>query len=295
MKELDSVDVVVCTYNSEKFLAPCLSSIRRNVPVKTLWVVDNYSSDRTLEIATEYGCKIVQSKGSLAESRQLSFSLVSTSIFANIDSDIILCDNWFDKLIPYLTPNDVGACWGIALNMNPIQHCHYQQAMYSFKSPSKYNLIVLGDMLAKRDAVKGLSFPEGFKRGAVAGEDYYIKRFIENKKYKTLTAPIFVEHYCNPSPLGCKTFWIGASTRLTQKKGLISLLKQAFLSIPQAGFVVAKTHDILVMPYWVRYRFESVYGWLHWNKYYNMKRTGSDKPLSLGEAEEEMLLRKKTK
>jgi len=284
-----SVDVTVCTYNSGKVLKPCLSSIKRNIPVKTLWVIDNHSSDGTVKIAESFGANVIESKGSLAESRQLSFSLVETPIFANVDSDIMLCEKWFDKLLPYLSPHNMGACWGVALNMNPIQLCHYQRAMYSFKNPSRYNLIVLGDMLAKKKAVEGLTFPEGFKLGAVAGEDYYIKHFIERKGYKTLTAPLYVEHYCNPSPLGCKTFWMGASTRVTQRKGLIALLEHAFLSVPQAGFVVAKTHDVLVFPIWIRYRFETVYGWLHWDKYYNLKRKGSDEVLSLGEAEEMLL------
>jgi glycosyltransferase involved in cell wall biosynthesis len=280
------VDVVVCTYNSAKFLRACLASIKRNIPFKTIWVVDNHSSDDTVKIAESFGASVVRTRGSLAESRQLSFKLVETRIFANVDSDVILCEDWFDKLNPYLSQKNVGACWGIALNMNPIQLRHYQQAMYSFKNPSLYNLIVLGNMLAKKEAVEGLCFPEGFKLGAVAGEDYYIKHFIEAKGYKTLTVPIFVEHYCNPSPLGCKTFWMGASTRLTQRKGLMALLEHAFLAVPQAAFVVVKTRDVLVFPVWIRYRFENVYGWLHWDKYYNLKRKGSGEVLSLGEAVE---------
>lgn len=286
---MKDVDVTVCTYNSAKYLRPCLASIKKNIPVKTIWVVDNHSTDDTVKIAESFGATVVKTRGSLAESRQLSFSLVETPVFANVDSDVVLCDGWFERMKPYLSQSNVGACWGVALNMNPIQLCHYQQAMYSFKNPSRYNLIVLGNMLAKAKAVEGLDFPEGFKLGAVAGEDYYIKHFIESKGFKTLTAPLFVEHYCNPSPLGCKTFWMGASTRVTKRKGLVALLEHAFLSVPQAGFVVAKTRDVLVFPVWMRYRFESVYGWLHWNKYYNLKRKGSKEVLSLGEAEELIL------
>ncbi len=59
-----NIDVTVCTYNSEKYLKQCLASIKRNVPVKTLWIVDNCSSDRTVKIAESFGANIIKSKGS---------------------------------------------------------------------------------------------------------------------------------------------------------------------------------------------------------------------------------------
>lgn len=265
------VDVTVCTYNSEKYLEPCLSSIRRNVPVKTLWLVDNYSSDGTLKIAADYGCNIVQSKGSLAESRQLSFSLCETALFVNVDSDVVLCRGWFDKVKRFLS-SEYGAVWGVALNNNPIQHRHYAEAMYSFKDPRCYNLIVLGDMICRKEAVEGLTFPKEYCRGAVAGEDYYIKDFIERKGFKTLTVPVFVDHYCNPSPLGLKTFWGGACTRLSEHRGIVGVLLRLFLSVAQGCFAAVKSRDAMVLPFWVRYRAEQVYGWLHWNRYYNLRR-----------------------
>lgn len=272
MKHNLPVDVTVCTYNSEKFLKSCLASIKRNIPVKTLWIVDNYSSDGTLKIAESFCANVVESKGSLAESRQISFSLVETPLFVNVDSDIMLSENWFSNISRFLTAKH-GAVWGVCLTMYPIQHRHYQEAMYSFKNPSRYNLIFLGDMLARKEAVEGLSFPSDYNHGAVAGEDYYIKSFIEKKGFKTLTAPnIFVEHYCNPPPLGLKTYWAGASTRLSERRGLFSVLARTLLSGPQGMFAAVRSHDALVLPYWVRYRSEQVYGWLHWNKYYNFRR-----------------------
>jgi len=54
------VDVMVCTYNSARYLDACLESIINNIPVNTLWIIDKYSTDRTVEIAKRYGAKIVQ-------------------------------------------------------------------------------------------------------------------------------------------------------------------------------------------------------------------------------------------
>lgn len=270
---LDKVDVVVCTYNSERYLDSCLSSVFRNVPVNRLFVVDNYSTDKTVEVAERYGAEVVRSKGSLAESRKLSFELVTTSLFVNVDSDVVLCEGWFDRVSRFMVEG-VGACWGIALTMNPVQHRHYQEAMYSFKSADRYDLIVLGNMLCRREAVEGLRFPRDYCRGAVAGEDYFIKRFIEGKGFRVLSVPVFVEHYCNPPPLGLKTYWGGASTRLSEHRGVFGVLKRVLLSVPQGCFAALRCRDALVVPYWVRYRLEQLYGWLHWDRYYNLRRRG---------------------
>ena len=95
------VDVVVCTYNSERYLRRCLESIIVNVPVSKLFVVDNCSTDSTVNIAKQFGAVVVQCRGSLAESRLLSFSLVSTTLFVNVDSVVVLCKDWFVKIKPY--------------------------------------------------------------------------------------------------------------------------------------------------------------------------------------------------
>ena len=266
-----TVDVVVCTYNSERFLKPCLESIVKNVPVKDLRVVDNYSTDRTVQISKEYASEVVQSKGSLAESRQLSFSLVKTPLFVNVDSDVVLCEDWYNKVFRYLRP-DLGAVWGVAVNELQRELHDYQVAMYKWRHPSTYNLIVLGDMICRRDLVQNIPFPDSYLRGAVAGEDYYIKGYIEKQGYKTLTAPVYVKHYCNPPPLGLKTYWGGASTRLSNRWGLVQILKSIGLAFPQALYVASQSGNPNVIPFWLRFRFETLVGWLHWDRYYNLRR-----------------------
>jgi glycosyltransferase involved in cell wall biosynthesis len=53
------VSVVVPTYNSEKTLAVCLESIRKQTYKNIeIIVVDKSSSDRTVEIAERFGCKV---------------------------------------------------------------------------------------------------------------------------------------------------------------------------------------------------------------------------------------------
>lgn len=266
-----NVDVVVCTYNSGRFIRYCLESVSKNVPLNNLFVVDNYSTDDTVKIAKEYASEVFLSRGSLAESRRLSFGLVKTPLFVNVDSDVVLCEDWFNQVYRFWA-SDTGALWGVALNMLQRELHDYQLAMYRFKAPQRYNLMFLGDMICRRDAVENIVFPKSFLCGAVGGEDYFIKEHIERQGFKTCTVPVYVEHYCNPPPLGLKTFWGGASTRLSYRWGLPKILRAIFLSLPQSMFVACVRNNPLVIPFWLRFRFEELVGWLHWDKYYNLRR-----------------------
>ena len=56
MEAKDRISVVINTYNAEKFLAQVLESVK---DFDEVVVCDMESTDRTLEIARQYGCKIV--------------------------------------------------------------------------------------------------------------------------------------------------------------------------------------------------------------------------------------------
>ncbi len=51
------VDVVLLTKNSDHLLVKCLTSIYQNVPLKTLIVIDGFSTDRTLKILEKFNRK----------------------------------------------------------------------------------------------------------------------------------------------------------------------------------------------------------------------------------------------
>lgn len=265
------VDVMVNTYNSEKYLEQCLSSIKRNIPVRKLWVIDNFSQDHTVEIAEKFKAKIIQTKASLAEARALGFNLVETQLFVNVDSDIVLPFDWFHHISKYWNNPKIGCIWGIPIHMLPL-HYEYQTSMFKFKNPCAYHIPHLPNMLARKDLLQDITFPALMKLGAVAGEDYWVMRWIEQKGFTCKCVPIFCKHYTWPPLLGKKTFWGGASTRLLKRKKLYHLLRQMLLSFPQGSFAAVVSGNPLVIPYWLRYRFEELYGFLHWHKYFSLKR-----------------------
>lgn len=55
-RSLPKVSVIIVTHNSDRYIGPCLTSLRRNLtyPNLEVIVVDNASSDRTSELAAQY-------------------------------------------------------------------------------------------------------------------------------------------------------------------------------------------------------------------------------------------------
>ena len=112
-----SVDVILLTKDSERKLRECVQSIYDNVPVAHLIVVDGYSKDGTLAILNQFNekyhnVKIVFDRVTRATARQKGISHVETDWFLFVDSDVVLCRDWYKKAQTYIQP-DVGAVWGI--------------------------------------------------------------------------------------------------------------------------------------------------------------------------------------
>ena len=113
------VDVVVLTKNSEETLRECLEAIYKNVPINRLIVVDGYSTDSTIDIINEFNKKyrnvlLISEKGTRGKARQTAIGMIQTEWFVFVDSDVLLCDKWFERAEKYIE-DDVGAVWGIEL------------------------------------------------------------------------------------------------------------------------------------------------------------------------------------
>jgi len=85
------VSIVIPTYNSEKTLPLTLESIRRqtyrNIEVI---VVDNYSTNKTVEIAKHYGAKVIQVHGERAKAKNVGLKYAKGKYVLFIDSDMEL-------------------------------------------------------------------------------------------------------------------------------------------------------------------------------------------------------------
>ena len=179
--------MVMLTKNSEHILGKCLKSIYENVPVKRLIVVDGFSTDRTLQIMSEFNRKygnvqIIFDKGSRAKARERGIMEVKTEWFMFADSDVILCKDWFKKAEKYIDEN-VGAIWG--LNIDVIPNVKNKLFLKSLALVARECFKLRGgmhDTLIRCELVKDIKIPEQLH----AYEDAYIVNWIKKKNYKVI-------------------------------------------------------------------------------------------------------------
>jgi glycosyltransferase involved in cell wall biosynthesis len=85
------VSFVIPVLNSEKLLADCLRSIRRqDAPQITyeILIADGGSRDRSVAVAHEYGCRVLAATGLMAEaSKRLAFGEARGTYIALLDAD----------------------------------------------------------------------------------------------------------------------------------------------------------------------------------------------------------------
>ena len=212
------VDVIILTKNSERWLSECLESVYENVPVNRLIVIDGYSTDKTLEVlgrfAEAYGnVSIITQKGSRGAARARGIREVATEWFMFVDSDVVLCRDWFEKAKQYAA-SDVGAVWGVDIPGDVAD----KLSVFMFKWMETRVFNIRGgchDILIRRDCVKDIKIPNQLH----TLEDAYIKDWITARNYKVVVShDSWCRHYKTMDSLFSKESIGPAFTELKNMK-----------------------------------------------------------------------------
>ena len=95
------ISVVIPAYNEEKYIIPCLKSIKeQDFDGKyEIIVVDNASTDRTGEMAGEYANIVIYEKQKgVAIARDSGWRRASGEIIAFTDADTVVSENWLSEI-----------------------------------------------------------------------------------------------------------------------------------------------------------------------------------------------------
>ncbi|HXX97106.1 MAG TPA: glycosyltransferase family A protein [Candidatus Bathyarchaeia archaeon] len=106
--EENLIDVIIRTRNSEEFLTECLQSVLDDVPVRKIIIIDNGSTDKTIEIASSFEKVDIYKKPdlNLGQATKYGFSIAETEWVAVIDSDIVLRKGWYENMRGYMDRSD---------------------------------------------------------------------------------------------------------------------------------------------------------------------------------------------
>lgn len=94
------VSVVVPVYNEEAYLDACLTALTsQEEPADEIIVVDNNSTDRSVEIAKKYPVTIVYEKTQgMTYARNAGFDVAKYEIIARCDADTVAPPDWIKKI-----------------------------------------------------------------------------------------------------------------------------------------------------------------------------------------------------
>jgi glycosyltransferase involved in cell wall biosynthesis len=159
-----------------------LDSVYNNVPVARLIAIDGYSVDNTLGILQKFNEKygkveVIFDHGTRASARQKGIEKVTTSWFLFIDSDVVLCKDWYKKAAENINAN-VGAVWGTEI-WSTIRNHHMLKL---FLVITRKVFEVRGgthDTLVRTELAKDIQIPKNLH----VFEDAYIKDWITGKGF----------------------------------------------------------------------------------------------------------------
>ena len=102
------IDVIIRTRNSDKMLRECLQSVLDDVPVRRIILVDNGSTDKTIEIASSFEKVDIYVKPNLnlGQLIKYGFSVAETEWVAVIDSDMVLTKGWYEDMSRHTNISD---------------------------------------------------------------------------------------------------------------------------------------------------------------------------------------------
>ena len=180
------IDYIIPTYNSASLLDECLIAIEKYGNPNNIIVIDNFSTDKTIEIAKNHACKTIQTNATLGECRLIGIENAETGWVAFIDSDVVINKTW-RNIFTYINIESVGAIQADPKDIGKNSSSFNCKKPYNLK---KYQRGFTGATLIKRDIIKDADIKD-----CQAFEDWFLTQHIIKKGYNWLVVPIVVDHY----------------------------------------------------------------------------------------------------
>jgi len=156
--------VIIPALNEEEFIGDCLRSIRAQTVPAYIMVLDNGSTDKTVEIAREYADEVLILPGlSLRDMKQFGVETSKTSIIVTTDADTVAPPEWLEKLLRHFSNPAVVAVGGPVRPIEP----NTVSILYtkSLSNIAQAGLLCDANMAFRRDVMLGSGGYAHLKRG----------------------------------------------------------------------------------------------------------------------------------
>jgi glycosyltransferase involved in cell wall biosynthesis len=175
------VSIIIPTYNSEKTLGKCLDSARKQTYKNVeLIVVDNSSTDKTVEIAHQHGARVHVMVG-VERCKQINYGvkMAQGKYVYRADSDVVLdstiveeatrkCeDEGYDAVSIFCTPDSTISFWAKVRKLE--KNCYKDELMYA------------GARFFRKEVFEAIG---GFREDLIAAEDYDLYNRLKKAGYR---------------------------------------------------------------------------------------------------------------
>jgi glycosyltransferase involved in cell wall biosynthesis len=276
-RELSSIDVAMCSYNSNKsWFRRCLRSIRREIPVHCFILVDYFSADDTLKVVEEYfsSVKLVSTDAKLGPARKMGIQLVDKPWFVFLDDDIELSEGWYSRIASYVE-DGVGAVIGFPIETNPAWE-KYSHLVMNEKNATRFVVVdrnspemVRGltcDMLCRKEAVSDWTPPVDL----AAYEDYHLLRHVVRRGFRWISTSDATCRHHGVFSLGItykKAKWNGAGARLVGATSLWKLMRKTSFIGRKGLWGSIRIRNPLLMLLFLADHVGTLVGYLGWSRY----------------------------
>jgi glycosyltransferase involved in cell wall biosynthesis len=149
MKKALTLSIVIPVYNEERHLKACLDAIAvQTIKPNEVIVVDNNSTDRSVEIAKSYSFVTIikEKKQGIGYARSRGFDAVKSDVIGRIDADSVIPPNWVEYATGFLEnrPNQLLTGGGYFYDLSLPHFFGWFMEQISFRT----NRFILGHYIA---------------------------------------------------------------------------------------------------------------------------------------------------
>jgi len=222
-KRVPFISIIVLTFNSEKTIKLCLDSLFKMLYPRNKFevsIIDNGSSDSTLEIVGGYPAKVyVKPNANISELRNFGADNAHGELLGFVDSDCQIDRDWPGCALTHMADPGVGI---VGCNYDVPDNAHWIEKAWSksgIERTRDVSFVPAGNMIVRR---KAFEKTKGFNERLETGEDTDLCRRVRMAGYKVASDPrVKSIHWGNPKTLigfVKKEIWYG--------KGMIRIVTE---------------------------------------------------------------------